>query len=157
MMRVNLGILLLAMGCGKSDHDKFIDSLVEDAVKSLPEMKTEISSGALGHGVSGSCIRLSTGGDEIAKAGGHADLVAEIKQVCDHDLHVALMKRGVEEAEAARKTAPDSTLLRECYNGSLSMAVQRLDDAKRFDAPAEALLGRFKVVCPEQVDNLRVR
>lgn len=58
------------------------------------------------------------------------------------------MELAVEQAEAARTSQPTERVLRECYNGELTMAKQRLDKAGRLDEPAKALLARFAVACP---------
>lgn len=153
MRLVLAGILVLSIGC-KSKQEKYVDGLVSDADEKLPQIKAAIASGKLDR-ESIPCVSITANIREIEKTHDHDELVTEIKQVCDHDVHVARMRRAAGVAEAARKARPDDQVMAECFSGELSTAIHFLQEEKRFDAAAQAELERFIAACPRQADDLR--
>lgn len=142
-------VLVLAVGaCGRhSQHEEAVNDLVSDAHDVvLPNVRAAIARGKPEDAIP--CTRVTANLHEIERDGGHEDVVAEIKQVCQHDINLAHMKRAVEEAEAAVKARPDEKVRRECFSAEYDMAVQRLNEARLFDAPAEKLQARFVSACP---------
>lgn len=83
----------------------------------------------------------------------HQALAAELTQLCDADLPLAIITKGVEKAEAARKAKPDEKVLSECYQGEMSTALDQMKKAKT-DDKAKDVLARFAVACPEQAGKL---
>ena len=146
--KILIGMLVVSMGCGKSSSkDSAVEGLVADAKDVvLPQVRAAIASGKLEDAPP--CSRVLANLDTLERGGDHAEVVADIRQVCEHDINVAHMKRAIEAAEVARTAEPDEKVLRECFNGELTSAVQRLEKAKRVDEPAKALLARFAVACP---------
>lgn len=149
-----VGLFAITGACGKTHEEKFLEGLVEDATEVvLPQIRASISSGRLDDAIH--CSRVTGNLKELERSGTYDDVVADIKQVCEHDLDIAHMKRAVEAAEAARRDKPDEKVLRACFSAELGTATRDLYRAKRFDSPAEALLARFAGVCPDQVDDYK--
>lgn len=83
----------------------------------------------------------------------HQSLAAELVQLCESDLPLAVIAKGVEKAEAARKAKPDEKVLSECYQGEMTTALDQMKKAKT-EGKAKDALARFAVACPEQAEKL---
>lgn len=145
LLLVPLLVAALAGGCGKKKSE--VDRLADDATDVvLPDIRAKIAAGTPGDAIP--CSRVTANVDVLEREG-YAELAKDIHQVCDHDLPIAHIKLETETAEAARKAAPDEKVLRACFNGKLSVAVERLARARRVDDEARGLIARFNQVCPE--------
>lgn len=86
--------------------------------------------------------------DMLKNSKPHQALAAELQQLCDTDLPLAMITKGMEKAEAARKAKPDEKVLSECYQGQMQTALDQMKEAKT-EAKAKDVLARFAVACPE--------
>jgi hypothetical protein len=75
-------------------------------------------------------------------------VLAKVKQVCGHDVPLAMLKAATEAAEQARAKKPSETVLSECFTADVDMAKESLTKAGAIDAAAKALLTRFAKACP---------
>ena len=145
MMLVSMVIAALVGGCGKKRTE--VDGLADDAKDVvLPDIRAKIAGGRLEDAIP--CSRVTANVDVLEREG-YAEIAKDIHQVCDHDLQLAYIKRETEGAEAARKQTPDEPVMRACFNGKMSISVQRIVDARRLDDEGRALIARFNKVCPE--------
>jgi hypothetical protein len=77
------------------------------------------------------------------------DTVVEIRRLCDHDIPLAILAKGVPTAEAARGAKPDAITLSACTI-DLMMAVEAIDAANAHDDASRALVERLDKACPLQ-------
>ena len=142
---VSLMMAAVLGGCGKKRTE--VDNLADDAKDVvLPDIRAKIAGGRLEDAIP--CSRVTANVDVLEREG-YSDIAKDIHQVCDHDLQLAFIKRETEAAEAARKENPDEKVMRACFNGKMSISVQRIVDARRLDDEGRALIARFNKVCPE--------
>jgi len=142
---ISLVVTAVLGGCGKKRSE--VDNLADDAKDVvLPDIRAKIAAGNLDEAIP--CSRV-TANVHVLEREGYDEIAKDIHQVCDRDLQVAYIKRETETAEAARKAAPDEKVLRACFTGKLTTAIDRLANARRVDDEARALVARFNKVCPE--------
>ena len=145
LLLVSVMVAVVLGGCGKKRSE--VDDLADDAKDVvLPDIRAKIASGKLEDAIP--CSRVTANVHALEREG-FDEIAKDIHQVCDHDLQIAWIKRETEAAEVARKAAPDDKVLRACFNGKLSVAVDRLARARRVDDGARTLIARFNKVCPE--------
>jgi len=146
--------LAAACGKGKSGNDKAAGAAEEDpaaqfvrngAKEDLAALKTAMA-GPKPDSAIFKCAQMANI-DTLKKA--DAAVAAELTKVCNHDLHVAIMKVEVEKAEAARKAQPDEKTLSECFDATYEMAVSELAKAGTADDESRALEARFAAACPK--------
>jgi hypothetical protein len=75
------------------------------------------------------------------------DTATKIRTLCNHDIPVAILTKGVPVAEEARKNAPDKITLSECTI-DVDMAIEELDTANAHDDASRALVARYDKACP---------
>jgi hypothetical protein len=133
---VVVAVLVLASGC-KSRVEKRLDERVESAERNLPEARASIAAGQLDV----PCSEMLAARD-VLEDRGKTELLAEIEQVCEYDLHMAKLRRAVERAEQVH----------ECRGIQPRYAVEELRRSGRFDGLAEFLVARYRVACPPRHD-----
>lgn len=149
-MRTFLLAVVMLVGCGKGGKaeeadDPAVEYVAKSATDDIPKIKAAIASPKPVDGMF-KCAQMANIAD-LKKSAKHKALAAELEQLCTHDLQVAMIKVGVEAAEAARKAKPDETVLSECYNGEIETARKELIEYGKPDA-AKDLLARFAAACP---------
>lgn len=148
-----IAIALFASGCGQDKSAKEAEkddpalSFVANGTKEgIGKIKAAIAAGTPDDAMF-SCAHMANL-DTLKASNAHKALAAELEQLCNADLPLAVITKAVEKAEAARKAKPDEKVLSECYSAELTVA---LDQMKKVNTQANAkdALTRFAVVCPE--------
>jgi hypothetical protein len=148
-----IAVALFAFGCkDKSakeaeDEDPALSYVADGAKEGVAKIKAAIAAGTPDDAFF-SCAHTANI-DTLKASKPHQALAAELQQLCDSDLPLAVITKGVEKAEAARKAKPDEKVLSECYQGEMATALEQMRKAKT-DAKAKDVLARFTVACPEQ-------
>ncbi len=148
-----IAVVLFAFGCkDKSakeaeDEDPALSYVADGAKEGVAKIKAAIAAGTPDDAFF-SCAHTANL-DVLQKSKPHQALAAELQQLCDSDLPLAVITKGVEKAEAARKAKPDEKVLSECYQGEMATALEQMRKAKT-EAKAKDALARFTVACPEQ-------
>lgn len=145
--------LVLAWGCkdksakDAESEDPALSFVAKGTTEAIAKIKAAIAAGTPDDAYF-SCAQTANV-DTLKASKPHQALAAEITQLCETDLPLAIITKGVEKAEAARKAKPDEKVLSECYQGEMSTALDQMRKAKT-DAKAKDVLARFAVACPEQ-------
>ncbi|MFN0247736.1 MAG: hypothetical protein ACKV2T_12690 [Kofleriaceae bacterium] len=153
-----LFVVLFAFGCkDKSakeaeDDDPALSFVADGAKEGVEKIKAAIAAGKPGDAIF-KCAHTANI-DTLKNSKPHAALAAELEQLCNVDLPLAMITKGVEEAETARKAKPDDKVLSECFNAYMSTAYDEMKKAKT-EAKAKDALARFAVVCPEQAGDFK--
>ncbi len=150
-MRTALALCVLVLGCGKSQKDEKMPSLaemkaeaaVEWAHKQLPDLDQRLASTDPG-AASSICSVIKPDLASIEKA--DADLAAQIKQRCFHDLRVRELAVAIDKAEIEQKT-PSSVMFgcSRVASDLQALAKDKLDT----DPAVVALAPRIATVCPK--------
>ena len=151
--------LVLLGGCKDKDksaaeaeaEDPALSFVAKGAAEGVAKIKAAIAAGTPDAAYF-SCAHTANV-DTLKASKAHQALAAELVQLCDSDLPLATITKGVEKAEAARKAKPDEKVLSECFQGEMSTALDHMRKAKT-DAKAKDVLARFAVACPEAAAKL---
>lgn len=150
-MRILLAAVLL-VACGKSKQDQAEtaknDFIVKSVSGDLEKVHAALKAGKPDDGQF-KCAGALAGMPDLKASGDHAELVKDLDDTCNHDIHLAFLKQAAEKAEAARKAKPDEKVLSECYSAEHDMAIDSLKKAKREDDAAKELEARFAAACPK--------
>ena len=153
MRRAMLAVLLVA-ACGKDtpksadpptkpERDKDIDELVRrHGAEGIAKIEAALKAGKPRPS---DCVVLATI-DELAVV--DPALADKAKRLCDHDVPMALLEKGVPAAEAARAAKPDAISLPECSDVDVMMGVETLEGQGPLDATARPLVARLDTACP---------
>jgi hypothetical protein len=133
------------------DEDPALSFVADGATEGVAKIKAAIAAGTPDKAFF-SCAHTANI-DTLKASKPHQALAAELQQLCDTDLPLAIITKGVEKAEAARKAKPDEKVLSECFQGEMSTAYEQMKTAKT-DAKAKDVLARFAVACPDQAKDL---
>ena len=131
--------------------DPALSFVADGAKEGVAKIKAAIAAGTPGDAFF-SCAHTANI-DTLKASKPHQALAAELQQLCDSDLPLAVITKGVEKAETARKAKPDEKVLSECYQGEMATALEQMRKAKT-DGKAKDALARFAVACPEQAAKL---
>lgn len=147
-------VLSAFAACGKksgdqasssSEDDPAVEYIAKSATSSIAEIKANIAKGDTS--LLFKCAQMANIKDLEASAKYKA-LAAELTQLCTADVPLAIVRVGVEKAEAARKAKPDEKVLSECFSAEVQTGSDELKKAGKLDL-AKELLARFKVACPD--------
>jgi len=152
MRKLLIVVALLTVGCkDKSakeaeEEDPALSFVARGATEGVAKIKAAIAAGTPDDAMF-SCAHTANI-DTLKASKPHQALAAELEQLCNSDLPLAMIKKGVDEAEAARKAKPDEKVLSECYNAYVTTSLDEMKKAKT-EAKAKDLLARFAVACPD--------
>jgi hypothetical protein len=155
MRRALLAVLLVA-ACGKDKdtaktadpptapaRDKDIDDLVRrHGTEGIAKVEAALKAGSPRPS---DCVVLASI-DDLAAV--DPALAQKSKRLCNHDVPMALLEKGVPAAEAARAAKPDAISLPECSDVDVMMGVETLEGEGTLDDPARALVARLDTACP---------
>ncbi len=157
MKHLAIVLLLAAVGCkDKSakeaeEEDPALSFVAEGATEGIAKIKAAIAAGTPDKAFF-SCAH--TANIETLRASEpHQALAAELTRLCETDLPLAIITKGVEKAEAARDAKPDERVLSECFQGEMSAALEQMKEAKT-EAKAKDVLARFAVACPDRAKEM---
>lgn len=143
---------VILFGCGKDRKqqadDRMEDFMVRSATADLAKVKDALASGKPGD-ARYTCVTALSATKDLEKSDDHAALVKDVKQTCEHDFPLAVMKVETEKVEVARKAKPDEKVLSECYDAYFDMAVKDVKKHATEDDAAKALEARFAAACPK--------
>ena len=154
MRRTALGVvttLCVLHGCGKSgapaaqEDDRLVAYVASSATDSIVAIKAGLATADAS--LMFKCAQMANVAELEASARYQA-LAAELTQLCTADVPLAIVRVGVEKAEAARKAKPDDKALSECFSADVASGTDELETAGKLDL-AKDLLARFKAVCPD--------
>lgn len=128
------------------DEDPALSFVADGTKEGIAKIKAAIAAGTPDDAFF-SCAHMANV-DTLKASKPHAALAAELEQLCTTDLPLAILTKGTEQAEAARKAKPDERVLSECFRGEMSTALDQMKEAKT-DAKAKDVLARFAVACPD--------
>lgn len=151
---VVIALALFVFGCSKDDksakeaedEDPALSYVADGAKEGVAKIKAAIAAGKPDEAYF-SCAHTANV-DTLKKSKPHEALAAELTQLCDTDLPLAVITKGTEKAEAARKAKPDEKVLSECFQGEMATALEQMKKAKT-DAKAKDVMARFAVACPD--------
>jgi hypothetical protein len=155
-MRLALLALVLVAACGKDkdtakkadppsapERDKDIDDLIRrHGAEGIATVEAALKSG---NPRPTDCVVLASI-DELAAV--DPALADKAKRLCNHDVPMALLEKGVPAAEAARAAKPDAVSLPACSDVDVMMGVETLEAQGPLDDAARALVARLDTACP---------
>jgi hypothetical protein len=158
-MRVLTLLVLALLGCGKSDKaaPSGDTGTTDDVRRAVPRLTSMLASATTPTGVdrAGQLQQFYARTENECRNMVYVDkisdatLAAQYKKLCTHDIPIAIVRMGVEIAEAARKDKPDGDLTAECYDKTVGIAHGELERDHTADGDSRALDDRLKVVCPK--------
>ncbi len=147
-----IAVALLAFGCKDKSakeaetDDPALSFVAKGATEGVAKIKAAIAAGKPDDAMF-SCAHTANI-DTLKASKPHQALATELEQLCNTDLPLAMITKGTEAAEAARKAKPDEKVLSECYNAYITTALDEMKKAKT-DAKAKDVLARFMAACPD--------
>ena len=135
---------------GNAEMKGHVESDVKQLTALLPRMKLPDPPG-VAEGIELLRAEVSRGCMDLLYADetGDPGLAATYKKLCNHDAQIALLRIGVEWAEADVKANPGGDHLNVCYSHVIGNARGELERNHTADAESAALEARLKAVCPK--------
>ena len=141
-MKVLLVVVAL-FGC-KAAEEKFgEDWVLKDAKKSIVKLKASLGTPQ----TSASIVECGQMANIAILENKDKAVAAELRQLCNTDIHIAVMNTQIDKIEAKRKVKPDDELGIDCIDPFYDHAKNEMTRAGTLDA-AKAVIARYESFCP---------
>lgn len=118
------------------------DFVLRNAKRELDELQKGLADGTADKYACAGAMAIAESAERFDK-----DTGTKIRTLCNHDIPLATLTKGVPAAEEARKNAPDKITLSEC-SVDLDMAIEALDSSNTHDDASRTLVARYEKACP---------
>jgi hypothetical protein len=136
-------IVLAMLGCKDTDDKALNEWVVKDAKKSIAKLKAALRSAQ----TSTSIVECGQMANMAVLEKQDRAVADELRQLCNIDIHIAVMTTQIDAIEAKRKTRPKDELGIDCIDPFYEHAKDEMTKAGTLDA-AKATIARYDALCP---------
>jgi len=131
------------LGCKQAEDRVVNDWVLKSAKKSIVKLKASLGTPQ----TSASIVECAQMANIAVLEKQDKAVAGELRQLCNTDIHIAVMNTQIDKIVAKRKIKPDDELGIDCIDPFYDHAKKEMIEAGTIDA-AKAVVARYDAICP---------
>lgn len=139
-------LIVALLGCKATEEKAMNEWVVKDSKKSIAKLKASLATPQ----TSASIVECGQMANIAVLEKQDRAVADELRQLCNTDIHIAVMSSQIDKIEAKRKVEPKDELGIDCMDPFYDHAKNEMTKAGTIDA-AKTVIARYEALCPPQM------